>query len=298
MINNLKEIGNMVVKLSYKTLLFFLCVMMVAALCFWAERQPRFSVTVNTAPKGTPVPIIMYHHIMEQEEDAGDYVITPQEFENDLVYLKSKGYTGVTGAQLIEYAENGTPLPEKPVFITFDDGYESTYRYAFPLLKKHGFPAAVSIVGKFADIYSGSIAKDISYSQMNWQQIKELSDSGIIEIGNHTYDMHEANGSRKGCRINEGESEEQYAAALADDIGRLQDKINVMTGKKPQIFAYPFGFFCRESVDTLKQMGIRLSLGCEEGTAYVSDSDSLINMKRYNRAHGKTSEAFFKKILK
>ena len=73
---------------------------------------------------------------------------------------------------------------------------------------------------------------------------------------------------------------------------------NVMTGKKPQIFAYPFGFFCRESVDTLKQMGIRLSLGCEEGTAYVSDSDSLINMKRYNRAHGKTSEAFFKKILK
>lgn len=60
MINNLKEIGNMVVKLSYKTLLFFLCVMMVAALCFWAERQPRFSVTVNTAPKGTPVP---HYHV-------------------------------------------------------------------------------------------------------------------------------------------------------------------------------------------------------------------------------------------
>ncbi len=281
----------MVIKVSYKILSFFLAVAVVAGLCFYSEAKLTVS-TQNSA--GTPVPIIMYHHILEQESHLGDYVISPQQFEADLRYLKERGYTTISGRELIDFAEKGTPLPNKPVLITFDDGYESSYQYAYPILKKLDCKAIISIVGNYSDLYSGDIQKDISYSHMNWEQIKELSDSGLIEIGNHTYDMHKNEGSRKGCRIKKGESDEEYQAALADDIGRLQDKINTVTGKKPEIFAYPFGFFCKESVPVLKQMGIKLTLGCEEGITIVTGPDSLINMKRFNRASGKSSEAFFK----
>lgn len=282
----------MVIKVSYKILLFFLAVATVAGLCFYSEYN--LSAPVQKAA-GTPVPIIMYHHILEQNSRLGAYVISPQQFEADLIYLQEQGYTTISGRELINFAENRAPLPEKPVLITFDDGFESSYQYAYPILKRLNCKAVISIVGNYSDHYSGDVPKDISYSYMDWDQVKELSDSGLIEIGNHTYDMHQDGNDRKGCRIKKGESSEDYQAALADDIGRLQDKLNTLTGKKPEIFAYPFGFFCKESVPVLKQMGIKLTLGCEEGITLVSGPDSLINMKRFNRASGPSSETFFKK---
>lgn len=284
----------MVVKIPYKLLSFLLAVVSVTALCFYSEH--RSVTTASTAQEGIPVPIIMYHHISERAKSLGTYVISPQEFDNDIHWLKAQGYTTISGQQLLDYVEKGTALPEKPIIITFDDGYESTYQYAYPILQKYGCKGIVSIVGRFTDFYSGTVQKDINYSHMNWEQVKELSKGNTMEIGNHTYDLHESSGKRKGCRIKKGESEEDYHAALADDIGLLQDKINSMTGKKPFLFAYPFGFYCKESVPILKGMGIKITFGCEEGTAYVSGADSLWNMKRYNRVHGVSSEAFFQKL--
>ena len=284
----------MVIKVSYKILSFFLAIAAVAGLCFYSESK----LAVQTLEEaGTPVPIIMYHHILEQNDKLGAYVISPQQFEADLTYLKEQGFTTISGRELIDFAEKGTPLPEKPILISFDDGYESTYQYAYPILKKLSCKAVVSIVGSYVDLYSGDVQKDISYSHLSWDQVKELSDSGFIEIGNHTYDMHQSTGARKGCRIKKGETTEDYQAILADDVGRLQDKINTITGEKPEIFAYPFGFFCKESVLILKQMGIKLTLGCEEGITNVSGPDSLINMQRFNRASGTSSETFFKRKL-
>ncbi|MDD6237679.1 MAG: polysaccharide deacetylase family protein [Clostridiales bacterium] len=286
----------MSIKLPYKILSGLAAVILVACLCFYSEHQIK-SAPANQSAEGIAVPVIMYHHILEQSKRWGDYVISPTQFQNDLKYLKEQGYTTVSGRQIIDYAERRTPLPKKPILITFDDGYESSYQYAYPILKEENCKAIISIIGKYSDYYSGSVPKDISYSHMNWGQIKELSESSFIEIGNHTYDLHEANGSRKGCRINKGESLADYHAALSEDIGMLQDKINIITKIKPVTFAYPFGFYCKESEPILKQMGIKLTLGCEEGITTVNSADSLYNMKRYNRAHGKSSEAFFKTIL-
>lgn len=286
----------MSIKLPYKILSGLAAIIMIACLCFYSEYQIK-SAPANQSVEGIAVPVIMYHHILEQSNRWGAYVISPTQFRNDLKYVKEQGYATVSGKQLIDYAERRTPLPEKPILITFDDGYESSYQYAYPILKEENCKAVISIIGKYSDYYSGSVPKDISYSHMNWGQIKELSASDCIEIGNHTYDLHEANGNRKGCRINKGESLADYHAALSEDIGMLQDKINIITKIKPIIFAYPFGFYCKESEPILKQMGIKLTLGCEEGITIVNNADSLYNMKRYNRAHGKSSEAFFKTIL-
>lgn len=85
--------------------------------------------------------------------------------------------------------------------ITFDDGYETGLYYVLPLLKKYGMKAVINVVGSYTDEYSriNEEGKHLSYAYLTWNEIKTLSDSGYVEIGNHTYDMHSNNGDRNGC---------------------------------------------------------------------------------------------------
>ena len=81
------------------------------------------------------IPIIMYHGITESENSESEYFISQSRFESDLKWYKDNGFTTVLPSQLIAYAESGAKLPEKPILLTFDDGYCNNYLYAYPLLE-------------------------------------------------------------------------------------------------------------------------------------------------------------------
>ena len=91
------------------------------------------------------VPILMYHSILKDSARQGKYVISPAVLAADLDALQAKGYTAITVSDLLAYVQDGADLPEKPVMITFDDGYYNNYIYAYPLLKQRGMKAVVSI---------------------------------------------------------------------------------------------------------------------------------------------------------
>ena len=93
------------------------------------------SVTVMSDNEGIDLPVVMYHSILRDESRSGEYVITPQLLDSDIKYLHSNGFTTVSAAQVIDYAENGGLLPEKPVMLTFDDGCYNNLFYAVPILK-------------------------------------------------------------------------------------------------------------------------------------------------------------------
>ena len=99
----------------------------------------------------------------------GDYVLSPIELEKDIVYLKNNGYEAVFVSQLIDYVENGTELPEKPVIISFDDGDYNNLTYVLPLLKKYSFKATISIVGKYSEIACEEAEPSPSYSYLDWR---------------------------------------------------------------------------------------------------------------------------------
>ncbi len=193
-----------------------------------------------------PLTILMYHNITPKAALTGKYAVSVSEFESDLQYLKNNGYNSVTMQQVIDYAYNKTPLPEKPVVITFDDGYESFYAYAFPLLQKYGFHAVMNVVGSFAEHYTQLEAENnpdrhnLDYSYLNFDEIKKLQESGLVEIGNHTYNMHSIKG-RKGCSKKSGESPEAYERAITEDISETQTLLKQYTGSAPCVFAYPYG---------------------------------------------------------
>ncbi len=241
------------------------------------------------------LPVIMYHHILKDTKSHGAYIISPDEFEEDLKFIKKSGYTTVSVKNLVDYTERGTPLPEKPIMLTFDDGHLSYLEYAVPLLEKYNMCAVVSVVGAYTNDYTEHPDRCVSYAYLSWEDISALSKSTHTEIGNHSYDMHKNSQGRKGCAKMKNETCEQHREIFTQDTQKMQNLIHNYTGDFPLCFAYPFGYMCEETEEVLHELGFKMSLSCNEGINLLSPNSSLFSLKRYNRAHGRTVESILKK---
>lgn len=248
--------------------------------------------------QGIKVPIIMYHSILKDESLWGDYVLSPVELEKDIIYLKKAGYEAVFVSELIDYAENGGELPEKPVVLTFDDGNYNNLTYLLPLLEKYDFKATVSIVGKYSQVACEEAEPSPVYSYLDWQDISKLADSGRVEIANHSYDMHSLD-SRKGVCIMEGESYKQYRQAFYNDIFMTQRLLKENCGITPDVFTYPYGMSCTEARHLVLTCGFKATLGVEEKTNYIraGEPECLYDLHRYNRPSFVSTEEFMKRVL-
>ncbi len=291
----------MIIKINIKKLLTQLVILAVLITCIVQFATPQSLKADSKKVEDTTVklPVAMYHHILKDTARLGDYVISPTQFEEDLKYIQKSGYQTISTTELLEFIEQGTPLPEKPILITFDDGYESVHEYAYPLLKKYDMKAVVAIIGKHTDVFSKEEqGKHINYSHLSWNQLREMQQSGVFEIQNHSYDMHgDQSCKRFGTKIKRGESEEQYNVALEKDVGGLSQQIEREIGIKPILFAYPFGIICKESKPILKELGFKIILSCEEKVNKLkSYSDTPIYLKRYNRASRYSTFNYFKKM--
>ncbi len=262
-----------------------------------AESSPISEVSV-AAEESTAIPIIMYHSILKDKNMAGDYVLSPNVLESDIVWLKTNGYEAVNIQDIVNYVHYGEELPEKPIMLTFDDAYLNNYTYAYPILEKYGYKAVLSAVGEFADRFSQTEDKNPSYSHMTWDDLKLLSESGIFEIQNHSYGMHYIN-QRKGSSRKKGETLEAYKESFYSDTMRMQKLLTEKCGITPICYTYPYGAISEGSSDVLKECGFMASLSCYELTSTLirGDGDSLFELGRYNRPSGISTEAFMKKLL-
>ncbi len=240
------------------------------------------------------LPIVMYHSVLKNTSQSGKYVVTPTELENDLKYLTKRGYSFISGSDLISFVYDNTPLPEKPVLLTFDDGFYNNYGYVLPMLTKYDAKAIISIVGKYTDEYSDSNEKNMSYGYFRWSDVYDLFMNKRTDVGNHSYNFHSNTNGRNGSKRKNGEDLEQYKTIFCNDTIKAQEQCLSKTGFSPVIYTYPFGAYSNETTDILKELGFKMSLICEEGINHIShDPDSLFLLKRYNRPSGITSADFF-----
>ncbi|MGI5967784.1 MULTISPECIES: polysaccharide deacetylase family protein [Anaerotruncus] len=248
-------------------------------------------------PEGIELPVAMYHHILKEEARLNKYTISPDEFRSDMQYLKDSGYTPIVIQDLLNYVQDGVPLPEKPVMITFDDGYESFHEYAFPILKEFGFKSVFSVVGTLADQYSEVDDHHIRYSHCTWNQLGLLHESGLVEIQNHSYNLHINDKGRHGSKMKSGESALTYQNMLLEDLGRLQAECaEHLDGYQPACFTYPFGQISKEALPVIKQLGFKAALTCEEKLNYITgDPEQLYHLRRFNRPHGTSIQTIFEK---
>lgn len=247
--------------------------------------------------QGIKVPIVMYHHFCKDTSKLNNYVITPEQFENDIKYIKELKYTTITMTDLINYCSGNGKLPKKPIIITIDDGFESIYTYIYPLLKKHDMCAVIGIVGAYADFATKEQEHNVEYSYLDWNEIKNLSKAKEIEIQNHSYDMHSHASGRIGTNKKYNETKEEYRLALKSDLCTNQEKIFLETGYMPNTFVYPFGSNSKLSRKILKEIGFSAALTCECKVNIINKKTDLMKLKRFNRPNGISTHSFFKNIL-
>jgi len=247
---------------------------------------------VSSQPQRLCVPIIMYHQVKNNK--LGKDVISPYEFESDLKYLLENNYVTITMTQLIDYVYDNKELPQNPIILTFDDGYLSTYKYVFPLLKKYNMKIVLSIIGVGIDNFSKVFDDHIDYANATWDQLKEMESSGLVEIQNHTYNLHSCVG-RVGCKQMVNQSLDDYEKLLMEDISTLQEKIKLKDCNVPNTFTYPYGESSENTDLILKKLGFKATLSCKFGVNLITkDPEKLFGLKRICRSHNQSVKKMIK----
>ncbi|MDY3618529.1 polysaccharide deacetylase family protein [Agathobaculum sp.] len=258
----------------------------------WGRDMP---VAAFGKEEGVELPILMYHSILKDGARQGKYVLSPNALAADLDYLKKEGYETITVADLLAYVKEGAALPQKPVMITFDDGYFNNYVYAYPLLKDRGMRAVVSVIGSQTALFTENGEENAYWSHLKLEHLEEMQD--VFEVQNHSWNLHEY-GERRGCLRRKGEDEVSYESFLREDTEQTQELLVEAGLPEPTCYTYPFGACSKESEQVLRSMGFQCTLGCSEQINTVTrDPECLYGMGRFNRPAGVSTSSYMKKAL-
>lgn len=236
--------------------------------------------------EGIKVPILMLHDFTDNISNTDTRTITTAKFKEVLTTLEQNGYRTISFEELSKFVSGEIEIKDKVFLIAIDDGYRSNYTKAYPVLKEKNMKALISVIGWSVgrDTMSGGIIPINPHC--SWKELKEMQDSGLIEIGNHTYDMHkydeEKPDERKGTIINKGENILLYRKRFSEDIIRLSDLIYKNLGKKDKVFCYPYGMYDEITEKLLDDLGYKITLTTDDGINYLGKGSSLKKLKRVN----------------
>ena len=210
------------------------------------------------------VPVLMWHNLAE--ESSGDMTISLDTFRAQIEALHEAGFKTVSLQQLYDYVHFGTELPEKPIVLTFDDGYFSNYEYAFPILQEYDMQATIFAIGVSVgkDTY-----KDTDHAMtphFGADEAREMVDSGLISVQSHTFDMHQWPPFEAGnAQVREtllpfdGEADADYEAAVEADFAESRELLESITGQPVNALAFPEGAYVTLTQDALRSAGAELT---------------------------------------
>ncbi len=211
------------------------------------------------------VPILLYHRLRPKNVGVDDFerifVVYVSRFEEQMNYLATHGYNVISLAQYVAYVEGKDKLPEKPIIITFDDGYLSNYQYAYPILQKYGFPATIFItVDENSKVFKDREKFD---SPLTKEQIKEISENNIsiqshAITHNHLSDLPD--------------KETEYELAQSKVI------LEKLTGKPVDFLAIPGAFYSKKVKQIAKEVGYKAAFSGHKGTN--SSASDLYSLRR------------------
>lgn len=206
----------------------------------------------------------MYHRVISSEEEKGYYdtCVTKENFEEQIKYLKENNYQAIT----FEDLKNGEykrrfDRDKKYVIITFDDGYKDNYENALPILKKYNMKMVLFLItdSKYNewDVNVTDRPKEKRFDLMDLSELKEMIDSGLVEIGGHTTK-----------HLNMPSYSEEV---LKEDLRISKEKIEKLVNKKVVSFAYPWGRNDEKCRKVVKDMGYSFAVSTQTGSSCFSD---------------------------
>ncbi|MFI0544787.1 polysaccharide deacetylase family protein [Streptomyces sp. WSLK1-3] len=198
-----------------------------------------------------PVPILMYHSVAAEPNDATRVLsVSPEAFERQMDIVAGSGLTPIRTAELAARWRAGRPLPERPVLITFDDGYEGVHRHALPVLAKHAFPATLFVTtGWIRGPYDTGGGLD---TMLDWGQVRELA-AADVEIGGHTHTHPQL--------------DQLDDRALRHELIHSREIVTDEIGSVPVSLAYPYGYSSRRVRVAVRETGYGQALAVNNGLA-------------------------------
>lgn len=239
----------------------------------------------GTSSGAEHVPVLMYHYIVPKAynpEPNNKSIIDLEAFELGMDFLYKEGYYTATLSELEDYVHGKIRLPEKTVVITFDDGYENNYTYAYPILKKYGFHAAIFLVGERVQEHTTEEFQPSVTTYFSLDQIKASND--VFEFHSHTHHLHYKKKAPCG---------KDYAATR--DIDLLKEDIIEMerSGFNTSYIAYPYGDHNYQMIYQFVEDGYRMGFTVSQG--FVKPGDHPMYLKRVTVASETSLPALMEK---
>ncbi|MDU8924136.1 poly-beta-1,6-N-acetyl-D-glucosamine N-deacetylase PgaB [Pasteurellaceae bacterium LIM206] len=221
--------------------------------------------------------VLAYHSVIDESAPADKKFYVPQSISAQTLihhfnWLKENGYNIISWQQVVDAEQGKAELPDKAVLLTFDDGYESMYDTIYPLLKAYNYPAVFAPVTSWVGATTktvpyGTNAKLARTAFTTWAKVREMRDSGLVEIASHTAASHygviaNPGGSQIPAvlapRYQNGkyESKTQYAQRIQRDFATSVAEIKKHTGEKPRVMVWPYGQFNQVDVETAANNGM------------------------------------------
>ncbi len=215
-------------------IIFMLPAILAAAFyLFWLS--PRYTV-----------PILTYHDFGYRK----GITVTPESFERQMRYLKDKRYNVISLDELTQGIKKRRQFRHNTVVITMDDGYKDNFTYAYPVLKKYGFPATIFLI-------SDNIGTDANF--LDWDEVREMFKNNV-SFGGHTRNHAYLPSIKK-------------KDVLWDEIAGCKEIIEKHTGIPVNYFSYPKGGFTEEVKMFVKKAGYKGACATNRGLDILDRKD-------------------------
>ena len=244
--------------------------------------------TTESVPDSVMVPILMFHDVKTYA--GGTWSMSADNFRKRMKFLLDNGYTPVTFAQLADYADGAASLPEKPVCITFDDGYYSNYKNVLPIVTELQIPITVFVI--CSAVRPEGVEPDANeeaLSMMSAAEIAQMEASPFVQVQSHTYDLHIVGYGEDGKRGDvlplASEDAAAYKKMFAEDCTWAEAVLTDAGVTEHIVFSYPGGKYHPLAESVLKERGYRMSLTTDFGHRNVvvaGDPGSLYLLGRMN----------------
>ena len=268
-----------------------------------AQQAPAFAppsqrpLAANDAPwPKNHVLGIAYHDVDDRDPDQALVAVRTERLIEQLAWLRENNYQPVTVDQIITARNGGPELPPRAVLLSFDDGYSSFYTRVMPILRAYNWPAILAPVGSWVNTplnqtvdFAGVPRKRSEF--LTWEQIREVSKSGLVEIAAHTDANHKgilanpqgnqqpaATTRRYDLATGRYETEADFQARLRKDVAAISEKIRKVTGYSPRVWVWPYGEADGTALQVIGSEGYQMALTLEDG---LDSLDNLMSGPRF-----------------
>lgn len=230
--------------------------------------------------------VLAYHDVRDSvagDFDPDQYAISTANLIDHFTWLKLNGFHVVSVDDILAASRGDRPLPERAVLLTFDDGFASVATRVLPLLELFHYPAVVSIVTDWIESDPGVAQGNRILTHedfLTWDQVRELADSGLVEIASHSNAMHRGiignpQGNEEPAAVSAAyadggyESVESYAARIRRDLATSVERIEKVTGRRPRIMTWPYGAYNDVTLAAARDLGMQMTLTLTDGTGSI-----------------------------